>query len=179
MWFFSLSRSHMYGKCIRSDAGTSSLLVTVSGSSMRINLANSEAWKVCVFVCKSIISGIKIKEKIVKNSQKKGTRDKWPTVALIWLSRPSSSVNRSHKLAYNTQNLSFPRVWLNERETSKRCSLEEDILNCIYTLHGLYFSTKDFFESNQAKMNKHPKTKPSFPLCFVCVTMNQKKNLSA
>ncbi len=47
---FSLSRSPMYGKCTRSEAGTSSQLVTVSGSSMKINLANSTVLKVCVCV---------------------------------------------------------------------------------------------------------------------------------
>lgn len=31
----------MCGRCIRSDAGTSSLLVTASGSSMRINSGNT------------------------------------------------------------------------------------------------------------------------------------------
>ncbi len=71
---FSLSRSPMYGKCTRSEAGTSSQLVTVSGSSMKINLANSIALKVCL--CTSIISGMRVKEGFVKNSQKKGARDK-------------------------------------------------------------------------------------------------------
>ncbi len=40
----------MYGKCTRSEAGTSSQLVTVSGSSMKINLANSTVLNVCVCV---------------------------------------------------------------------------------------------------------------------------------
>lgn len=47
----------MYGKCTRSDAGTSSQLGTVSGSNMKISLANSTALKVCVCVQVSFQEG--------------------------------------------------------------------------------------------------------------------------